>query len=159
MTISAQPDWATGLIDLLDQQRSIYQQLVELSVRQSQLVQAGDAEPLLSLLTQRQRLIDDLTQLNGSIEPYKQNWPALWARLDAASQASIQTLIDSVQKLLDRILAQDEQDRQQLSAQRDRTGAQLKQVNAGSAVNRAYGKALGGGAGSDGNNRYTDDRG
>jgi hypothetical protein len=30
MTIDARPDWAGGLIDLLDEQRAIYQQLHEL---------------------------------------------------------------------------------------------------------------------------------
>jgi len=156
MTVGVQPDWATGLIDLLDQQRSIYQQLFDLSACQSQLVSAGDAEPLLSLLAQRQRLIDDLTQLNNHIEPYKQNWPALWARLDGRTQAGIQSLIDQVQALLDQILARDEQDRLALSAQRDHTGSQLKQVRTGTAANRAYGSRAAQGT-SD--NRYADHEG
>jgi hypothetical protein len=155
MTATAKPDWAIGLIDLLHQQRAIYQHLHDLSDRQSQLVAAGNAEPLLSLLAQRQRLIDDLTQLNGQIEPYKQNWPALWAHLDGSSRQAIQSLIDEVQRLLQLIVQQDEHDRQALASQRDHTATQLHQIRTGSVANRAYGKT----PGSSDANRYTDQQG
>ncbi len=156
MTATARPDWAIGLIDLLEQQRAIYEQLQTLSHRQSELVASGDAEPLLSVLSQRQRLIDDLTQLNGQLEPYKQNWPALWARLDSDTQKTVQGLIDQVQLLLGQIVAQDEKDRVALSAQRERTSSEIKQLRTGSAINRAYGRPQGA---PDDQNRYTDQQG
>lgn len=155
MTTTTTPDWAAELISLLDQQRRIYHQLGDLSRQQSQLVSAGDAEPLLSLLGQRQQLIDQLTQLNGRIDPYKRDWPALWAQLDRGDQFRIQQLIDQVQKLLDDIVQQDEKDRVALSAQRQHVSDELQQVHRGTAVNRAYGRPA---AGPD-NNRYTDYQG
>jgi DNA repair ATPase RecN len=153
MTTTTTPDWAAELIALLDQQRRIYHQLGDLSRQQSQLVSAGDAEPLLSLLGQRQQLIDQLTQLNGRIDPYKRDWPALWAQLDRGDR--IQQLIDQVQKLLDDIVQQDEKDRVALSAQRQHVADELQQVRHGTAVNRAYGRPT---TGLD-NNRYTDFQG
>jgi hypothetical protein len=155
MTTTTTPDWAAELIALLDQQRRIYHQLGDLSRQQSQLVSAGDAEPLLSLLGQRQQLIDQLTQLNGRIDPYKRDWPALWAQLDRGDQFRIQQLIDQVQKLLDDIVQQDEKDRVALSAQRQHVADELQQVRHGTAVNRAYGRPT---TGLD-NNRYTDFQG
>lgn len=141
MTTQAQPDWATGLIDLLDQQRQVYAKLDALSAEQGDLVAAGDAEPLLNILGQRQSLVDQLTQLNSRIEPYKQNWPALWAQLDAATQSKIQGLIDQVQSMLDAIVERDERDRNALSKQRDDVADQIHGANRGTAVHKAYGTA------------------
>jgi len=152
MTTATTPDWAGELITLLESQQKIYAQLNELSQKQSELVTAGDAEPLLSLLGQRQQLIDQLTQINGRIDPYKKDWPALWPQLDRGVQARIQQLINQVQKLLDQIVEQDEKDRVALSSQRQQLASDIQKVRQGSAVNRAYGRPA---EGPD-NNRYTD---
>lgn len=151
MTLTTQPDWAVGLVELLVQQRSVYQELDALSGEQGRLVDAGDAEPLLNLLGQRQALIDQLTQLNARVEPYRQNWPALWAQLDASTQSHIQRLIDEVQSLLDAIVQRDERDRAALSAQRDRVAGETQQLRRGAVVHRAYGAAP-----SHAEPRYTD---
>ena len=150
-----QTNWSEGLIDLLGQQRAIYRQLYELTGRQAQLVKDGEAEPLLELLARRQSLIDELTQINARVEPYKKSWSSLWPRLDSGSQQRVQSLIDDVQGLLDEIVAQDEKDRAALSARRDEAGAGLRHVRAGSAVNRAYGRPTG----HVERNRYTDQQG
>lgn len=152
MTAQTQPEWATGLIELLVQQRGVYEELGGLSEQQGALVEAGDAEPLLNLLAQRQTLIDRLTQLNGRIEPYKQNWPALWSQLDATTQTHVQSLITQVQSLLDDIVARDERDRAALHAQRERVAGELGGARRGSAVHRAYGAGSGGA-------QYTDRQG
>ncbi|MBI1369502.1 MAG: hypothetical protein GC162_12720 [Planctomycetes bacterium] len=155
MTVSTQPDWALELISLLEQQQRIYEQLTDLSRKQTQLVSTGDAEPLLTVLGQRQQLIDQLTRLNSRVEPYKQDWPALWAQLDRMTQARVQQLISTVQSLLDAIVEQDEKDRAALSAQRMQIVGDIQQVRRGSAVNRAYGAP----AVRPEMNRYTDYKG
>lgn len=152
MTLKTKPDWAADLIELLGEQRDIYAQLQELSEKQATLVENGDAESLLTLLAERQTLIDKLTQLNGRVEPYKQNWPTLWSQLDAPAQRRVQGLIDQVQSLLDRIVTQDERDRAVLSEQRERIGAQITHASKGAAVNQAYGTGAG-------EARYTDRQG
>jgi len=154
MAVTTRPDWATELIDLLDDQRRIYVQLHELSQEQTHLVEAGEAEPLLTLLSKRQQLIDRLTQLNGRMEPFRRNWPTLWSELSDAKRTTVQSLIDQVQGLLDKIVNQDERDRAALSAQRERVGQALSQVKVGTNLNRAYG-----GPASPGSSRYTDQRG
>jgi hypothetical protein len=156
MTLTVPPRWSDDLIELLDQQHRIYLHLHELSVRQGQLVAAGDAEPLLTLLAQRQTLIDQLTQLNGRLEPFKSQWPHLWHQLDTTTRARVQGFIDEVQDLLDRIVEQDEKDRQALSAHRGRIADDLRNVSRGDAVNRAYGRQN---VDPQTNNRYTDREG
>jgi hypothetical protein len=147
---------ASGLIDLLDQQRRIYLKLQDLGRTQSQLVAAGDAEPLLELLGQRQLLIDHLSQINSSIEPYKKSWPVVWGSLDEPSRVRVQGLIDHVQNLLDQIVEQDSKDRAALTVHRERIADDLGQLRRGSNVNRAYGRRD---TGPDSRNRYTDEQG
>ena len=139
MTLTAQPQWASTLIGLLEQQRGIYIQLHELCSLQSQHVANGDPEPLLALLAKRQRLIDELTRLNACVAPYKKDWTTLWAQLGGHDQSAIQSLIDQVQALMEEIVAQDEKDRAALSTQRDKVGLQLQNIHTGNALNKAYG--------------------
>ncbi len=155
MTAQTAPHWAHTLIELLEEQRSIYQQLAQLSDEQSNLVAAGDAEALLSLLSHRQALIDRLVDVNGRVEPFKQQWPSLWSELDEDSRQHIRERIDDVKALLDQIVDQDERDRVALASHRNSVSRQLEHLNRGAAVNRAYGPSPAAPAES----RFTDQQG
>ncbi len=157
MTVaSIQPEWAADVIDLLDQQCGIYEQLHEMSAEQTRYVETGEAELLLTLLARRQQLIDHLSQLNGRIEPYKQDWPTRFAGLAVDVQEQLQVRINRVQTMLDQIVAQDERDRAELAKHRDRVGGEMGQVRQGAVINKAYGRP--GGAASS-SPRFTDQAG
>lgn len=155
MAVTTQSDRAGTLVELLGEQCGIYRQLNELAGRQSELVEGGDAEALLALLARRQSLIDQLTQINGRLEPYRDQWPSLWRELDESTRQRVTSLIDEVQRLLDEIVAQDERDRATLAAQRDRMADDMQRLGRGAAMNRAYGQA---GPGAT-HPRYTDQEG
>jgi FlgN protein len=155
MTVMARPKWADELLELLEAQQLLYQRLMPLSRQQGELVAGGDAEALLTLLSQRQVLIDQLLGLNRKLEPYRQDWPQLWSELDADTRVKVKARVDSVQRLLDSIIEQDEQDRLKLVEQRNRVSDQLNLVGRGNVVNRAYGKL----SESAEKNRYTDKQG
>ncbi|MAE61542.1 MAG: hypothetical protein CMJ49_09325 [Planctomycetaceae bacterium] len=138
MTETLHDDWAVTLVDLLDQQRAIYHQLEQLATQQGQLVDAGEAESLLTILAERQALIDQLSQINGKLAPFRQQWPTLWEELDADQRAQVTQRIDQVQQLLDQIVAHDQRDRATLQHHRDRLAGELDQVKQGAAMNRAY---------------------
>jgi hypothetical protein len=138
MTAQTAPQWARTLIELLDEQRAIY-----------------DAESLLGLLGRRQSLIDRLVQINARIEPFKQQWPDLWNELDDEHRESVRQRIDEVRGLLDHIIDQDERDRVALASHRNSVSRQLDHLNRGAAVHRAYGPAPGGAT----HNRFTDEQG
>jgi len=115
MTDTLQHDWADGLVELLDNQRRIYLRLRELSIEQAEFVASGEADALLKVLSDRQQLIDQLTQINGRIEPFKQDWPSMWRKLDDDTRSRVETLIGQVQGLLELIVAQDGRDRASLT--------------------------------------------
>jgi predicted nuclease with TOPRIM domain len=129
----------TALAGLLAAQRDIYHRLAELACQQSGHVAAGEAEELMSVLGARAHLIDELTQLDQQIKPYKPRWQELLATLGAAQRAQISDLLAQVEKLLAQILAQDEADKEALVRQKSEIGAQLQGTVTGKQLNRAYG--------------------
>lgn len=151
---TTQPQWASRLLSLLDEQRVVYYQLREFSQKQSELVEQGDADHLMQLLAQRQQLIDRLSALNQQLEPFKKDWPRLWSELDEPTRRSVDQRVNEVQALLDGILKQDDHDRKALIQRRDNLSSGLKQVSQGQKVNRAYGSKP-----NYDNNRYTDSQG
>jgi len=141
MTVASQPRWMATLIELLDRQETLYGRLQRLSDQQTHLVEEGDAEQLLALLAQRQTLIDQLLELNGRIEPFRRQWPELWAGLGDAAQRELRGRIDAVQRMLDQILERDEQNRQTLLAHRRNLAGQMQQTQRGAAAHRIYGSS------------------
>lgn len=129
----------SALIDLLEQQRTIYEQLLRLCDRQRQTVEDGDAEALLDILAQRQVLIDQLLQINEKVEPYRRDWARFFNCQPAEARADLQQRIDRVQGLLGRILQQDHEDRRQLTEHRQQVMRQLRDVGRGKALQQAYG--------------------
>lgn len=130
--------WADTLTQLLARQQAIYLQMQAFSRRQTQLIESGDAESLLALLDERQKLIDQLIAISREVEPFKQRWPALWASLDDTARTQLKTHIDAVQEMLDQILQQDERDRAALVEHRQKIGAQLTGLKRSSAAHQAY---------------------
>jgi hypothetical protein len=149
--IPEQEDPAT-LLELLQQQRDLYAQLHELSSQQSELIAQGETEQLLSVLSQRQALVEQLTQINGRLSPYRDHWSEVAERLPAGDRDRLRRLLDEVQRLLQEILDRDETDRAQLDSARQRVGERLQQAPQAGMARKAYGQA---GASA----RFTDSQG
>lgn len=147
--------WVDTLTALLEKQEAIYLQMQVYSRRQTQLIEAEDAESLLTLLDERQRLIDQLIAISREVEPFKQRWPALWASLEEPARRVLKSRIDAVQAMLDQILQQDERDRAALVEHRRKIGGQLGELSRGASLHRAYHSTNGGPAAS----QFTDRRG
>ncbi|MDX1565917.1 MAG: flagellar export chaperone FlgN, partial [Phycisphaeraceae bacterium] len=127
---------AQTLIALLQQQRSVYENLDELSKRQSQLIDSDDTAGLLDLLARRQKVVERLAELNVKFEPFKRSWADFWEPLEEGTQAKIQELIGQVQSMVDRIMAQDEKDHARMAQIRDRMARDAGRLQQGATVNR-----------------------
>ncbi len=142
MTETTRQGRAAELIRLLEKQAQLYDRLNRLSEAQSRLVAKADAEPLLTILSQRQELIDQLVVVSGEVEPYKQQWAEIYSSLDEPDRERLRALIDRVRSQLDQIISQDEKDRQALTDRRRSASQELQQVRHGSSVGRAYSRAV-----------------
>lgn len=128
-----------SLVAMLERQRDLYAHLRELSERQSPLVEQGAAEALLEVLARRQALIDELTQINVELTPYRDDWSRVWRQIPESQRPQINQLLKDVGELLTSILNQDEHDRARLQSSQDRVKAELRKVSGGTMAVRAYG--------------------
>ena len=138
MTATQAIDVGGKLIDLLTQQRFLYRQLHQLAQKQSSLVDGKDPQMLLSVLANRQRLIDKLADIDRRLQPIRADWQQIAQSLDPAQRHQVQKLVDNVQQILGEILVRDEKDSQKLRDCSHEVSQQLQATSAGKRINKAY---------------------
>ncbi len=135
---------ADELLDLLTRQHDIYRELRDLASRQRSTIAAEDPTALLDILSQRQALIDQLTEINQRLEPVRADWKRIEQMLTTSQRQRAGKLVEQVGDLLQEILTSDEADTKLLSARKEMTGRQIRTQAAGAQVQAAYQKASGG---------------
>ena len=145
------------LQSLLTRQRDLYQQLKSLSDQQGGLIAAGEAEQLLTLLGQRQQLVEELGVLSVEISPHRAAIASLAGDAAGPYAATLRSLVDEVRGLLGSIIEQDDAGQKELEAARDEVGGQLRRAAGAPAALGAYrgGAALAAAPAP----RFTDQRG
>lgn len=129
------------LVTLLEHQRTLHRQLRVLSDRQRSLVAEDDAETLLRLLSERQRLVDGLVNLNARLAPYRAQWTHFYESLDEDCRRRVALLLEEVNGSLAAILKSDGKDTATLTAKQQSIAGRLAAFDAGSRASAAYGKA------------------
>lgn len=136
----------------LDEQRSLYVQLDELSRTQRDLIDRADSDGLLEVLRRRQELIVQIERIGRELGPIKRRWDQFMRSLDAESKALIERRLDALTELARGVAERDEQDRAVLADRRDRVASELGGLTRGRSASSAYR-----GTGTDGP-RYQDRR-
>lgn len=131
------------VVRALTAQKSLYEQILTLARQQSTYVATGESESLMSVLSARSRLIEQVVPLDRELQPYKGRWQEVLDALPTADRKIVGGLLQEVQKLLSDILAQDERDKESLVRQKSDIGVEINRTVSGTAVARAYGKAPG----------------
>lgn len=126
------------LIELLQRQRGLYEQLRGLGHQQGQLIESGSPQSLLAVLSQRQQLVDDLADISGQLEPYRDRWEAFWGGLSEPDRHQIGALVGALEGLLAGIIDQDDQDRKRLEQSKAVVGHELGRVTQTGAALQAY---------------------
>lgn len=132
--------WAPRLARVLDEQCRLYEQLDELSQHQSVCVESGETELLLDVLAQRQGVVEQVTEVNGLLEPFVSRWETLSEALDDAQRDALRSKLARLDDLVDRITKRDESDRIKLEQQKGQVaqelGSAVRQRNAAAAYGR-----------------------
>ncbi|MEM6258337.1 MAG: hypothetical protein AAGI37_08490 [Planctomycetota bacterium] len=126
---------------LLERQRDLYRELKSHSEQQDALIASGATDQLLSLLAQRQRLIDGLGQVSTSLAPYRSRIAAIADQAAGDVGGQMRSMVEEVRVLLESIIAFDEKGKADLEAARDKVGGQIRQAAGAVAAAGAYGKA------------------
>jgi len=132
-----EPPRADELLELLHQQHALYKQLHQLARQQRKLVAAEDPTALLNILSERQKLIDELAAINARLEPVRSDWRRIEQAL-TTEQRKTASLVEQVGQMLAEILAADEADSKTLSARKAMAGRKIRTMTAGAEVQAAY---------------------
>ncbi len=159
--VVAQPNTVDVFLRLLGEQCGLYEQVREVGQRQALLIEAGDTQGLLTVLHERQALIEAVSQLNRRLIPHREAWGRLVDDADDGLRAKVRGLIDRTQTLLSVILQQDESDRRALQQRLAGTDDELDQVARTRRAGQVYRKAGESGPSADtpGTSLFTDQRG
>ena len=130
--------WLPRLRRILDDQIGLYSRLTELAGQQSHVIQSGDTDALLSLLGQRQTLVERVIALNEDLEPFTSRWDELSPKLPETRRAEVRDRIDTLESLVARIAARDEQDHAALKQQRDAVTSELGGISQRRSAVNAY---------------------
>ena len=128
-----------AMLGLLTGQRDLYRQLKALSERQAGCIREGSTEQLLSVLSQRQSVIDALSRSNAELAPYRDRWGNLAGNAESGQRARVRKLLAEIEQVLADVVEQDERDRDELKGVQRQIGAQLGRVGQAGRAIAAYG--------------------
>jgi hypothetical protein len=149
-------DCAARLAGLLDAQAEICRKILEQSRRQRELVIEMREDELLSLLADKQKLIEEQQKLADQARICRDEWETS-ARLVSgpAAQARVEAAWNGLRELLDGIVKLEDESRVLLQERKSRLSLDIGNVQRGKIVNKAYG----GGFHPPAAARYSDKRG
>lgn len=135
----SQANEANGVLALLEKQRDLYRELKSHSDRQEDLIATGATDQLLSLLGQRQRLIEGLGEVSSSLAPYRSRIASIADQAADGIGDQMRGMVEEVRELLESIIERDDKGKADLAAARDKVGGQMRQAAGAVAAKGAYG--------------------
>ena len=132
---------AECFLELMRHQRTLYRRLRHLAEQQQALVSEGTGEALLSLLAERQRLVDGLLGLGGRLAPFREQWTTFYAGLDENVRGEVAGMLEEVNQSLGMILHSDSRDSARLTARKQAVSQELAGCSAAGRASAAYSAA------------------
>lgn len=137
-TLEQPGTWPESLIDLLMRQEQIVNKLLDLAKYQGKLIESKSTDPLLGLLSQRQKLIDEFTRMQGELNRLTEGREDQLRGLDTQTRKRIQSLIDDIGNSLNRVMVNDDEDRKALEDAKGQVKADLASTGAAQKARSAY---------------------
>lgn len=131
--------WAPRLERLLSEQEALCADLDALATSQREMIDSGDAERLLSILTQRQGLLAQLEKSNDELAPFRTHWDECMNRLESDQRDRFNARAEAIMQLFESIAARDEEDCHRLGARRVEVAQRLGEVTRNKSAMSAYG--------------------
>ncbi|QDU72193.1 flagellar export chaperone FlgN [Mucisphaera calidilacus] len=150
---------AQALLDLVAQQRDLYQTLRLLSNQQNDYITKGQTEKLLSLLTRRQTLLDELRSVAEKIRPFRESWDQVRADLSEPNRLKLRAILDETDTLMRDIMERDRSDGDRLKQAQSSAKARMSRVGTARHAVRAYQGNAGAAYAPPASNSITDSQG
>jgi hypothetical protein len=129
------------VLTALLQQVQCYQRLAKLALAQHEHVRTGRTEDLLSVLAQRQEVLDQVIDLEQSIAPAKKGWGAYVAGLSGDDRRAAESGLEETRRLLGEITESDQHDSIVLQQRKFNLGRDINNAVAARKFNARYAAA------------------
>ena len=129
------------LIRVLQEQQSLVEQLASLATQQSELVESGKTEALLTVLGRRQELIDRVIASQGDLTALLEQLRCDRSNVSEHSKRQIGGLVETINHQLAQVMKRDSEDQERLQSRRDRTRQELAGVGTAKKAHQAYFKS------------------
>lgn len=132
---------ADPVLEALERQVGCYRRLAKLVELQHEHVRQSRTEELLAVLGQRQKVLDQVADLEQTILPAKRQWSMFLDTLPADYRGKAQGLLSESRELLEIITTADRKDALVLQQRKLEVGMALRQAATARVVNRSYAAA------------------
>lgn len=130
--------WMPRLLRLLDAQLERCESLVGLTSVQHEALEADDVDTLLDVLSQRQRLIDEIVRISGELAPFRERRERLLSGVDPVSRKQVEVRVERIATLIERVESGDTRDRETLERKRSDVAKELVKMNTQRGAVAAY---------------------
>lgn len=126
------------VLQAFNMQAKKYEELIALTREESARIRRGEIAGIHALITQKQILIDRITEQDSQMRPALEQWDSMQAGITDAERASLQRSISRLTSLLEIIQNLDKQNEEELRQQLGNVGAQLREVSQQKTAFNAY---------------------
>lgn len=130
---------AAQMLRLLTAQRDLFAEIREQAEKQLTLIEAGDADALLRLLVQKQRLIDRNEAVNAELEPIRVRWDAVRDHAGPELRGPVEAAMTELRAHLTAVIDLENQAKTRAQGTQSETTAQVGKMQTGKAMLKAYG--------------------
>jgi len=127
-----------AILEALQRQVGCYRRLAKLADLQHEHVRQSRTEELLSVLGQRQQVLDQVADLEQAIMPAKRRWNDYLGDLPEPQRTQARGLMAESRRLLEQITSADRNDALVLQQRKIEVGRALRQGAIARQVNRSY---------------------
>ena len=129
---------STAVLAAFGEQLACYRSLAKMVERQHDYVQNEQTEELMSLLTERQGVLERLNAIADIVTPARSQWSIFTSRLTEDDRKKVEGMLAETKLLLASITAGDERDALVLQQRKHRLGTEIRATGAAKTVNRSY---------------------
>jgi hypothetical protein len=128
-------------LNTLQQQLACYRKLAQLAQIQHSCVEQNRTKDLMTILAQRQGVLDEIADLEQVIGPAKRRWTEYLGELAPNDRGVAESMMAETRKLLAEITAADTDDSLILQQRKLNVGRDLQRAAVAQRVNRTYAAA------------------
>jgi hypothetical protein len=124
--------------DVLQHRRKHFRELLELSRRQHQHIDAADYTQLMSTLALKQRILGRLDEAKRRYPELTRQWTALRESGLPGVRQECEALLAETETILAELMASEKEGTERLTERREETRRQLEAVSQGVHINQVY---------------------